>query len=166
MNNYNIILIIFVCILLYKIFQDSKIEEFGGNDFNHYSFMNDYATKIREEGLKKIFKFYGQDAEGNVLDHKKNKEAFKVEGKSELIKGEEEKEIVEVKDFVLEDKKLALNINKKDFFAKYLEVEEYNSGSGNLADLNKAFDDLDKKNYKEGLKFLYSRGGNVHVKKE
>ena len=166
MNKYNILLIIFVCVLLYKIIQDSGKENLGGNDFNHYSFMNDYATKIREEGLKKIFKFYGQDEEGNVLDHKRNKELFKVEGKTELVKEEEKKEVVDVKDFLLEDKKLAFNVNKKDCLAKYLEVEEYNSGSGNLADLNKAFDDLDKKNYNEGLKYLYSRGGNVHVKKE
>ena len=161
MDKYNILLMIFVCILLYKIVQNSKIEDWGSNDFNHYSFMNDYAEKIRQEGLKKILKFYGQDDEGV---YKNNKEEFVVN--EEIIKEGEKKEIVEVKDFELEDKRLAFNVNKKDFLAKYLEVEDYNSGSGNLADLNKAFDNLDKKNYKEGLEYLYNRGGNVHVKHE
>ena len=162
--NYQIILLIFVCFLIHQIFlKDSNKEEFA-NDFNHYSFMNDYAIKIREEGLKKIFKFYGMNSEGEVLDHKEKKEAFKVvKGESELEKEEKKKSIVNVKEFKLEDPKSCSN--KKDFLAKYLEVNEYNCGSGNLANINKAFEVKDKKRYAAELETLYSRGGNVHIKK-
>ena len=161
MNIYNIILLIFVCLLLHHIFfKDNKIEEFG-NDWNHYAWMSDYGVKMREEGLKKIFKFYGMDEDGQVKDDKEKKEAFKVEeGKSELEKEEQKKPIVEVKEFQLEDP------NKK-ILAKYSEeVDEYNSGSGNLADINKAYEAKDKKKYAEELETLYSRGGNVHVRTE
>jgi|ETNmetMinimDraft_8_1059916.scaffolds.fasta_scaffold02597_8 hypothetical protein len=160
MNIYNIILLIFVCLLLHHIFfKDNKIEEFA-NDWNHYAWMSDYGVKMREEGLKKIFKFYGMDEDGQVKDDKEKKEAFKVEGKSELEKEEQKKPIVEVKEFQLEDP------NKK-ILAKYSEeVDEYNSGSGNLANINKAYEAKDKKKYAKELETLYSRGGNVHIRKE
>ena len=161
MNIYNIILLIFVCLLLHHIFfKDNKIEEFA-NDWNHYAWMSDYGVKMREEGLKKILNFYGMDEDGQVKDDKEKKEAFKVEeGKSELEKEEQKKPIVEVKEFQLEDP------NKK-ILAKYSEeVDEYNSGSGNLADINKAYEAKDKKKYAEELETLYSRGGNVHVRTE
>lgn len=161
MNYYSIILMIFVCFLLHHFFfKDNKIEEFA-NDWNHYSWMNDYGVKMREEGLKKIFKFYGMDEDGQVKDHKEKKEGFKVEeGKSELEKEEQTASIVEVKEFQLEDP------NKKILAQYSEEVGEYNSGSGNLADINKAYEAKDKKKYAEELETLYSRGGNVHVRKE
>ena len=164
--NYQIILLIFVCFLIHQIFlKDSKKEEFA-NDFNHYSFMNDFGTKIREEGLKKIFKFYGMNSEGEILDHKEKKEAFKCkEGKSELEKEDKKKSIVNVKEFKLENIPKSCS-GKPKSFADYLEVDEYNCGSGNLADINKAFEVKDKKKYAEDLETLYSRGGNVHIKKE
>ena len=163
---YKILLIIFICFLIHQIFlKDNQKEEFA-NDFNHYAWMNDYGIKIREEGLKKIFKFYGMNSEGEVLDHKEKKEAFKCkEGKSELEKEDKKKSIVEVKKFKLEDIPKSCS-GKKKSFADYLEVDEYNCGSGNLADINKAYEAKDKKKYAEELETLYSRGGNVHVKKE
>jgi len=159
MNYYNIIIAIVVCFLLYKIYKNTIIEEYA-NDFNHYSFMNDYATKIREEGLKKIFKFYGMDSEGNVLE---SKEDFDIERKTILVK---EEPINDIKEFVLEEDSKSINVNEKNLFAKYLEVEEYNSGSGDLTNVNQAFDILDEQNNQEQLNFLYSRGGNVYKKKE
>ena len=159
MNYYHIILIIFICFLLHQIFfKDNKLEKFS-NDWNHYAWMSNYGVKMREEGLKKIFKFYGMDEDGQV---KEKKEAFKVEGKSEL---EKEEPIVEVKEFQLEDPKY-LSHNNTKVLAKYLEVDKYNCGSGDLTDINKVYKAKDKKKYAKELETLYNRGGNVHVRKE
>ena len=166
MNQYNIIIIIFICFLIYMIFLKDKTKEEFANDFNHYSWMNDYGQKIREEGLKKIFKFYNMSPEGEVKDHKEQKEAFKVcEGKSDLEKEDNKKSVVEVKEFKLEDPKHSI-VDKKDFFAEFLEVKEFNCGSGDLAPINKAFEVKDKKQYAKEQETLYSRGGNVHIRKD
>jgi len=163
--NYRIILLFFVCFLIHQIFiKDNKKEEYA-NDFNHYAWMNDYGIKMREEALKKIYKFYGMNSEGEVLDHKEKKEGFKCkEGKSELEKEDKKRSIVDVKDFQLEN--TPKSCSEKKSLSDFLEVDEYNCGSGNLIDINKSFESKDKKKYAEELKTLYSRGGNVHIKKE
>ena len=48
-------------------------------------------------------------------------------------------------------------------FADYTEVQKYDSGSGDISDLQEAYKMLDDKQYSSNLKALRLRGGNVHI---
>jgi len=49
--------------------------------------------------------------------------------------------------------------------SEYLEVDSYNSGSGDISDLKEAYKMVNKEQYFQTLKALRVRGGNVHLYK-
>ena len=164
MNIYMILLVIIIFFLFnYIINNTEKIKENFGSDFFHRSFLSGLGQEQRQAGLKKIYDFYGL-----------KKESFEVEKKDKEI--EESKQVNpniiselpknEIKnDFVLEDFKYddQKHIKSDDSeFADYLEVEKYNSGSGDLNKIKDVFEESTKKSFKESVELLRKRGGNVH----
>lgn len=65
---------------------------------------------------------------------------------------------------VLEQDSFALPEDYSDTgFADYTEVSKYDSGSGDITDLQEAYGLLDQRQYASNLKTLKLRGGNVFI---
>lgn len=151
---YNILLIILVIFIIYQVLTNEKIKETYGSDFFHRSFMSGLGQEQREEALKKINKFYEEKKEEMTNEENKINPNIISEYPKNEIKP----------DFDIEEPKFEKEKEEKeeDKYAEYLEVNKYDSGSGDLSKINKVFKDLDKKNYYDSLKSLEKRGGNVY----
>lgn len=157
MNIYMILLLVLIFIILnYIINNQEQIKENFGTSFFHRSFLSGLGKEQRESGLKKLYDFYGL-----------KKEDFENEEKNEInpniiseLPKNELKNDFELEDFKFDDQK---HITSNDLdLADYLEVEKYNSGSGDLNEIKEVFEEKTKKTFKDSVELLKTRGGNVH----
>jgi len=164
MNIYIILLAVLIFFLFnYVINNGEQIKENFGSSFFHRSFLSGLGQEQRQAGLKKLYDFYGLKKEGFEVE-KKDKEIEQSKQVnpnviSELPKNEVKNEFV-LEDFKFDDQK---HIQSDDLeLADYLEVDKYDSGSGDLNKLKDVFEESTKKTFKESVELLKKRGGNVH----
>lgn len=160
MNIYMILLLVLIIFIINYIINNKEyIKENFGTDFFHHSFLSGVGKEQREEALQKIYDYYGLKKEeyNNVEDKKVNPNII-----SEYPKNELKNELqFDLEDFKYDEQKHITNDEVGDL-ADYLEVEKYDSGSGDLNELKKVYEDSDKKTFNEVVDLLQKRGGNVN----
>lgn len=166
MNIYIILLMVLVFFLLNYIMNNKEQlqDKFGNTDFFHRSFMTGLGLEQRKKDLKKIYDFYGlkENFEGDTKEIEDIKEAKKLD--KEVVLQLPKKPTFELEDLKYDDQKHITN--EKQELSSYQEVQDYDTGSGDLNSIHKVFRDFEKNGMIEDLKLLDSRGGNVHMTKK
>lgn len=152
-----LLLIIIFIIINYVINNQDSIKENFGSDFFHHSFLSGLGKEMRNKELQKIYDFYGLKKENFENKDEKN---FNENVLSDIPKNELKIDF-ELEDLKYDEQKHILEEEKEQKLADYLEVEKYDSGSGDLNELKKVFEENQKKDFNETMKSLKSRGGNV-----
>lgn len=166
MNIYMILLLVLVFFLLNYIMNNKEIltENFG-TDFFHRSFMTGLGLEDRKKALKKIYDFYGikENFKGDTKIIDEMIESKKLDTKV-VPKVDSKKPLFELEDLSYDDQKHIIKEQVK--LSEYDEVEDYNTGSGDLHQIHEVFNEQEQKDTDEQLKMLSSRGGNVHIQKK
>lgn len=165
-----ILLLVLVFFLLNYIMNNKEtLREQFGSDFFHRSFLSGLGIEQRKNDLKKIYDFYGmkENFDNDTVQMDKIIESKKLGTViSELPKNELKNELkneFELEDLKYDDQK---HITKEEVkLSEYQEVNDYNTGSGDINDLKKVYLEKEKQDYKNTLEMLDSRGGNVHIVK-
>lgn len=143
------------------------LKENFGSDFFHRSFMSGLGLEQRQKDLKKIYEFYGlkENFETDIKKENELKESKKLNPNviSEYPKNEMKPEF-QLEDLKYNDQKHIMTEEVK--LSDYEEVSNYNTGSGDVNELKKVFEEQTKQDFKSTLEMLDSRGGNVHIQKK
>lgn len=143
------------------------LKENFGSDFFHRSFMSGLGLEQRQKDLKKIYEFYGlkENFETDIKKETELKESKKLNPNviSEYPKNEMKPEF-QLEDLKYNDQKHIMTEEVK--LSDYEEVSNYNTGSGDVNELKKVFEEQTKQDFKSTLEMLDSRGGNVHIQKK
>jgi len=185
MNKIKILLIIVGLIFLYNMMSGGVVENLG-SDFFHRGKLADIHQHIQKQ-VAEARQRYGMNKKEGFATLEEMPTEYKPELKKRMkdipkekydpsryviseysfkaMKPSEDKELDQVQVGDLEDASFTkpVDYSADKPLAEYLEVDSYNSGSGDMSELNKAFAMLNKDNYFQSLKALSVRGGNVHV---
>lgn len=164
MNIYKVLLVILIIFILNYIMNNKETlkEQFGSSDFFHRSFMSGLGLEQRKKDLKKIYDFYGlkENFELETKGVEEIKESKKLDKDIVSDLPKELKPSFELEDLKYNDQKHIIKEEVK--LSDYDEVDNYNTGSGDIQEIKKVFQDKEKDDFKKVLKMLDSRGGNVH----
>ena len=173
MNKLVIIFIAFIALLLYA--RGGTVENIG-SDFFHRGKMAEVGNAIQKQ-LAKAQKLYnGQEnfesvdgeysinmTEEPLEKYNPNRNVISEYSFKAVEPSKQDPENVQVGE--LEDDEFAAPIDYSNVkeLADYLEVDKYDSGSGDMSQLNEAYGMLNKEQYFQSLKALRVRGGNVAI---
>lgn len=166
MNIYMILLLVLVFVILNYIMnnKESLQENFAGStDFFHRSFMSGLGLEQRKKELKKIYDFYkikeNFDEDTKIID-----EMIEAKKLDEKVISNADIPLFELEDLKYDDQK---HIAKEEVvLSEFVEVDDYNTGSGDLNKIQEVFQEQVKNDFKTDLKLLDTRGGNVHFEKK
>lgn len=135
--------ILIIIIFIFVTISSGEIETFGGSAWFHRGTLFDINQNIQNKIRKMNEMTENFDPNKNVLSEY-SKNTVGAVNDLEVIQFEAPENY---------------DLNKQ--FADYLEVDKYDSGSGDLQNLRKAYSILNSKQYFESLKQLRLRGGNT-----
>ena len=175
MNKLIIIFIAFIALLAYA--KGGTVENFGGSDFFHAGKMAEVGNAIQMQIAKAQLLYKGNGKENfkgeysiNMTEeplekYNPNRNVISKYSFKAVEPSKQDPENVQVGE--LEDDKFASPIDYSNVkeLADYLEVDSYNTGSGDMGKLNEAYGMLNKDQYFQSLKALRVRGGNVAIYK-
>ena len=166
MNIYMILLLVLVFVILNYIMnnKESLQENFAGStDFFHRSFMSGLGLEERKKDLKKIYDFYKIKENFNE-DTKIIDEMIEAKKLDDKVISKADKPSFELEDLKYDDQKHI--VTEEVTLSDFVEVDDYNTGSGDLNKIQEVFDQQVKNDFKTDLKLLDTRGGNVHFEKK
>ena len=179
-------LIIIVLIIAFIVYINSGVRENIGSDFFHRGKLADINQHIQKqvaeardrymgktegfeaklEELPKEYKPELKDAmKGKPLEQYDPSRYVISEYSFKALKPVEEKALDQVQVGELEDANFTkpVDYSGEKGLADYLEVDSYNTGSGDMGQLNEAYKMVNKEQYFQTLKALRVRGGNVFI---
>ena len=183
MSKIKMLLIIIGLIFLYNMMSGGIVENLG-SDFFHRGKLADIHQHIQKQVLEARNKYgmkegfatleempteYKPDLKKSIKDEpleKYDPSRYVISDYSfKALKPNEDADLDKIQIGDLEDAAFTkpIDYSTDKPLAEYLEVSSYDSGSGDMSELNKAFAMLNKDNYFQSLKALSVRGGNVHV---
>ena len=139
--------IIVICLLLNK----DKIEEAFASDFWHRGKMEDIRNNIEEKSQ--------EDFEPNnyVISEYSH---FELDAEQkDMLEDPSMELLTDVKH--LEDQNFLQPVTFYDQYATVDQVKPNDAGSGDIQDMNSAFENADKDQFYENIKMISSRGGNT-----
>ena len=172
MNKLLIIFVAFIALLLYA--QGGKVENIG-SDFFHRGKLAEVGNAIQKQLAKAQMLYNGNGKENfegeysiNMTEeplekYNQNRNVISEYSFKAVEPSKQDPENVQVGDLESDDFAQPIDYSNVKELADFLEVDKYDSGSGDMSQLNEAYGMLNKEQYFQSLKALRVRGGNVAI---